>query len=72
MAAMTTTPDVARRPESGLAPARRPSASQARVQPEQFNALIGGLDPRDPGTRLRSSARDPKIAAFDLTFSAPK
>jgi len=43
-----------------------------RVQAEQFNALIAGLDPRDPGARLRSSARDPKIAAFDLTFSAPK
>ncbi|MGA2455742.1 MAG: MobF family relaxase [Solirubrobacteraceae bacterium] len=43
-----------------------------RVQPEQFNALIAGLDPRDPSARLRSSPRDPKIAAFDLTFSAPK
>ncbi len=43
-----------------------------RVQAEQFNALIAGLDPRDPGARLRSTGRDPKIAAFDLTFSAPK
>lgn len=43
-----------------------------RVQAEQFNALIAGLDPRDPSARLRSSPRDPKIAAFDLTFSAPK
>jgi conjugative relaxase-like TrwC/TraI family protein len=43
-----------------------------RVQAEQFNALIGGLDPRDLSARLRSSPRDPKIAAFDLTFSAPK
>jgi conjugative relaxase-like TrwC/TraI family protein len=43
-----------------------------RVRAEQFNALIAGLDPRDPAVRLRSSARDPKIAAFDLTFSAPK
>jgi conjugative relaxase-like TrwC/TraI family protein len=42
------------------------------VQAEQFNALIGGLDPRDPAVRLRSSVSDPKIAGFDLTFSAPK
>ena len=35
-----------------------------RVQAEQFNALIAGLDPRDPGARLRSSPHDPKIAAF--------
>jgi conjugative relaxase-like TrwC/TraI family protein len=38
----------------------------------EFNALIAGMDPRDPGVRLRLSARDPKIAALDLTFSAPK
>src|SRR5487761_2046824 len=37
-----------------------------------FTALIAGMDPRDPQTRLRSSAVDPKVAAFDLTFSAPK
>jgi conjugative relaxase-like TrwC/TraI family protein len=43
-----------------------------RVRAEQFNALIAGLDPLDPTARLRSSTRDPKIAAFDLTFSAPK
>jgi len=43
-----------------------------RVRAEQFNALIAGLDPRDRDVRLRSSPRDPKIAAFDLTFSAPK
>jgi conjugative relaxase-like TrwC/TraI family protein len=43
-----------------------------RVHAEQFNALIAGLDPRDPDVRLRSSSQDPKIAAFDLTFSAPK
>ncbi len=43
-----------------------------RVRAEQFNALIAGLDPRDSDERLRSSPRDPKIAAFDLTFSAPK
>jgi len=42
------------------------------VRAEQFNALIAGLDPRDPSVRLRSSTQDPKIAAFDLTFSAPK
>jgi len=38
----------------------------------QFNALIAGLDPGDPAKRLRAGARDPKIAALDLTFSAPK
>ncbi|HEY2571459.1 MAG TPA: MobF family relaxase, partial [Solirubrobacteraceae bacterium] len=43
-----------------------------RVSGEQFNALIAGMDPRDPSERLRSSPRDPKIAALDLTFSAPK
>ena len=43
-----------------------------RVSAEQFGALIAGCDPRDPGMRLRASEQDPKIAAFDLTFSAPK
>jgi conjugative relaxase-like TrwC/TraI family protein len=43
-----------------------------RVSSEEFNALIAGMDPRDPRERLRSSARDPKIAALDFTFSAPK
>ena len=43
-----------------------------RVSAEQFNALIAGLDPRDPSVRLRASERDPKVAALDLTFSAPK
>jgi conjugative relaxase-like TrwC/TraI family protein len=43
-----------------------------RVSAGQFSALIAGRDPRSPETRLRSSERDPKIAAFDLTFSAPK
>ncbi len=39
---------------------------------EQFNALVAGMDPRDPSARLRSSERDPRIAALDLTLSAPK
>ena len=43
-----------------------------RVSAEQFSALIAGLDPRLRGVRLRSSERDPKVAALDLTFSAPK
>jgi conjugative relaxase-like TrwC/TraI family protein len=43
-----------------------------RVGSGQFNALISGRDPSDPSTRLRSSEQDPKVAAFDLTFSAPK
>jgi conjugative relaxase-like TrwC/TraI family protein len=39
---------------------------------DQFNALIAGYDPRELTRRLRSSEQDPKIAAYDLTFSAPK
>ena len=42
-----------------------------RVSGEQFNALIAGADPRDPSARLRDG-KDPKVAALDLTFSAPK
>src|SRR5438132_1153977 len=43
-----------------------------RVSSEQFSALIAGVDPREPDIRLRSSERDPKVAALDLTFSAPQ
>jgi conjugative relaxase-like TrwC/TraI family protein len=43
-----------------------------RVSAEQFNALIAGRDPRHTGSRLRGTPGDPKVAAFDLTFSAPK
>jgi len=43
-----------------------------RVSAEQFGALIAGRDPGQPGERLRSSGRDPRVAALDLTFSAPK
>ncbi len=43
-----------------------------RVGTGQFGALIAGHDPRDPASRLRSSAYDPKVAPYDLTFSAPK
>jgi conjugative relaxase-like TrwC/TraI family protein len=39
---------------------------------DQFSALIAGDDPRHPERRLRSHAYDPKVAALDLTFSAPK
>ncbi len=42
------------------------------VSAEQFGALIAGLDPRDPSVRLRVSTKEPTVAAFDLTFSAPK
>jgi conjugative relaxase-like TrwC/TraI family protein len=45
---------------------------RGRVSSEQFSALIAGHDPRQLGVRLRSSERDPKVAALDLTFSAPK
>ena len=43
-----------------------------RVEEGQFNALVAGMDPRDPSVRLRWSVRDPEVAALDLTFSAPK
>jgi conjugative relaxase-like TrwC/TraI family protein len=41
------------------------------VSAAHFSALIAGDDPRDERVRLRSGT-DPKVAAFDLTFSAPK
>jgi conjugative relaxase-like TrwC/TraI family protein len=44
---------------------------EGRVSAEQFNALIAGSDPRDPSRRLRDG-QEPKVAALDLTFSAPK
>src|ERR1017187_1753917 len=43
-----------------------------QVSASQFNALLAGDDPRAPGTRLRAGNSEPTIAAFDLTFSAPK
>jgi conjugative relaxase-like TrwC/TraI family protein len=43
-----------------------------RVTAEQFSTLVAGCDPHNPRVRLRSSEHDPKIAALDLTFSAPK
>jgi conjugative relaxase-like TrwC/TraI family protein len=43
-----------------------------RVSGGQFNALVAGMDPRDPSVRLRWSVRDPEVAALDLTISAPK
>ncbi len=42
-----------------------------RVSAELFNALIAGADPTDPSVALRNW-RAPKVAALDLTFSAPK
>jgi conjugative relaxase-like TrwC/TraI family protein len=42
------------------------------VSAAEFNALIAGMDPREPKVRLRGTVRDPRIAALDLTFSAPK
>src|ERR1700758_2326051 len=44
---------------------------EGRGSAEQLNAPIAGSDPRDPSARLRDGA-DPKVAALDLTFSAPK
>jgi conjugative relaxase-like TrwC/TraI family protein len=43
-----------------------------RVSGAQFNALLEGQDPRDASVRLRAANSEPSIAAFDLTFSAPK
>jgi conjugative relaxase-like TrwC/TraI family protein len=43
-----------------------------RVSGAQFNALLEGQDPRDVSIRLRAANSEPSIAAFDLTFSAPK
>ena len=42
------------------------------VSAAQFNALLEGCDPRSPEARLRAGVSEPTIAAFDLTFSAPK
>ncbi len=69
---MTTTQAGARRPESGWGPGQQALGLSGHVSAEQFGALIAGLDPRDPSVRLRASERDPKVAALDLTFSAPK
>src|ERR1700722_19298342 len=43
-----------------------------RVSAAQFNALLEGRDPRTPEAPLRAGVSEPAIAAFDLTFSAPK
>jgi conjugative relaxase-like TrwC/TraI family protein len=43
-----------------------------QVTAKQFAALMAGCDPRDASARLRSAEQHPKVAAFDLTFSAPK
>ena len=43
-----------------------------QVSAAQFNALLEGRDPRAPESRLRAGVSEPTIAAFDLTFSAPK
>jgi conjugative relaxase-like TrwC/TraI family protein len=45
---------------------------RGRVSAGQFNALLEGADPRAMGERLRAGNSEPSIAAFDLTFSAPK
>jgi conjugative relaxase-like TrwC/TraI family protein len=44
-----------------------------RVRGDQFAALLAGRDPRDLSSRLRSARGTiPRVAALDLTFSAPK
>jgi conjugative relaxase-like TrwC/TraI family protein len=42
------------------------------VSAAQFNALLEGRDPRASAERLRAANSEPEVAAFDLTFSAPK
>jgi conjugative relaxase-like TrwC/TraI family protein len=42
-----------------------------RVRAEHVSVLLAGVDPREPSVRLRR-AREVKVAALDLTFSAPK
>jgi conjugative relaxase-like TrwC/TraI family protein len=44
---------------------------EGRVSADQFNALMAGNDPRGPSRCLRDG-QEPKVAALDLTFSAPK
>ncbi|MBW3603253.1 MAG: relaxase domain-containing protein, partial [Actinobacteria bacterium] len=45
-----------------------------RVEAARFNALAAGIDPSDPELQrtLRDDGRSSKVAAYDLTFSAPK
>jgi conjugative relaxase-like TrwC/TraI family protein len=41
------------------------------VEPEQLRGILAGLDPTG-GAELRDAAHPVRVAAFDLTFSAPK
>jgi conjugative relaxase-like TrwC/TraI family protein len=44
-----------------------------RVRGDQFSALLAGRDPRDLRSHLRRARGTiPRVAALDLTFSAPK
>jgi conjugative relaxase-like TrwC/TraI family protein len=44
-----------------------------RVRGDQFSALLAGRDPRDLRSQLhRARGTIPRVAALDLTFSAPK
>ena len=47
---------------------------QGPVAAERFNALIAGVNPADPQLEqlLRDRPGAPQVAAYDLTFSAPK
>ena len=68
--AMTTTRGRGEAPGEWVGAGARRSASSGRVSAGQFNALIAGMDPRDADARVCASiGRDPKVAAFDLTFS---
>ena len=68
---MTTTPAAASRRAAGPVPGPRAFGLGGRVDDDGFMALMDG---RDPGTgeRLKRVGGRSKVAAFDLTFSAPK
>jgi conjugative relaxase-like TrwC/TraI family protein len=47
---------------------------EGTVEAERFNAMIAGLDPSDPDLErlLGGERKESTVAAYDLTFSAPK
>ena len=72
---MTITPGVGRRPASGRAPAPSGWGSAGGWGESSSVRCCAGVDPADPELRreLRDRrARPGKVAAYDLTFSAPK
>ena len=68
---MTTTRGAVSRRGAGAAPEQRALELAGRVDDDGFMALMEGRDPRT-GEQLRRVGGRSKVAAFDLTFSAPK